>query len=242
MLETDPPVWEPIPLSFLTLGQFVYRWRWGVVAAWALLLLVCLPFAPRAGSAFKVGGFSNPEIESARARAALEAGLDFHASVLLVIFRHPEWVAEDPRFLAEVDRALADVRTMPGVTGIVDHTTNPRQVGPDRRSAYELLVLDLTPEQFQRVLPDVQARLRPSALEMTVAGPPAFYRDIEQISQHDLRRAEMISFPFALVALVLVFGSVVAAGVPAAVGGASVIVTLALLVGVARVTDLSIFV
>src|SRR5262249_42881281 len=166
----------------------------------------------------------------------------FHASVLLVIFRHPEWVAEDPRFLAEVDRALADVRTMPGVTRIVDHTTNPRQVGPDRRIAYELLVLDLTPEQFQRVLPDVQARPPRSALEMTVAGPPAFYRDIEQISQHDLRRAEMISFPFALVALVLVFGSVVAAGVPAAVGGASVIVTLALLVGVARVTDLSIFV
>jgi RND superfamily putative drug exporter len=229
-------------LSFFTLGQFVYRWRWGVVAAWALVLLVCLPFAPRAGSAFKVGGFSNPEIESARARAALEAGLDFHASVLLVIFRHPEWVAEDPRYLAEVDRALADVRTMPGVTRIVDHTTNSRQVGQDRRVAYELLVLDLTPEQFQRVLPDVQARLRPSALEMTVAGPPAFYRDIEQISQHDLRRAEMISFPFALVALVLVFGSVVAAGVSAAVGGASVIVTLALLVGVARVTDLSIFV
>jgi RND superfamily putative drug exporter len=242
MLETDPPSWGPIPLSFLSLGQIVYRWRWAVVAAWALVLLVCLPFAPRAGSAFKVGGFSNPEIESARARAALEAGLDFHASVLLVIFRHPEWVAEDPRYLAEVDGALADVRTMPGVTRIVDHTTNPRQVGQDRRVAYELLVLDLTPEQFQRVLPDVQARLRPSALEMTVAGPPAFYRDIEQISQHDLRRAEMISFPFALVALVVVFGSVVAAGVPAAVGGASVAVTLALLVGVARVTDLSIFV
>ncbi len=233
---------EPTLLSFLTLGRIVYRWRWGVVAAWALLLLVCLPFAPHAGSAFKVGGFSNPQIESARARAALEAGLDFHASVLLVIFRHPEWVAEDPRYLAEVDRALADVRTMPGVTRIVDHVTNPRQVGQDRHVAYELLVLDLTPEQFQRVLPDVQARLQPSALEMTVAGPPAFYRDIEQISQRDLRRAEMISFPFALVALVVVFGSVVAAGVPAAVGGASVIVTLALLVGLARVTDMSIFV
>ncbi|HEY7059993.1 MAG TPA: MMPL family transporter [Chloroflexota bacterium] len=229
-------------MSFLALGYRVYRWRWGVVAVWALLLLAALPLAPRAASAFKVGGFSNPQIESARARDALEAALGFHANVLLVIFRHPEWKAEDPRFVAEVDRALADVRTMPGVERVVGYLDNPRQVGTDHHTAYVLLALDLLPDQFQRILPEVQSRLRSSALEMTVAGPPAFYRDIEQISQRDLRRAEMISFPFALIALLLVFGSVVAAGVPVAVGGASVAVTLALLFGIARQTDMSIFV
>jgi len=229
-------------LSFLALGRVVYRWRWAVVAAWALLLLVCLPLAPRAASAFKVGGFSNRDIESARARAALEQNLGFHASVLLVIFRHPQWTADDPRFVAAVDEALADVRTLPGVVEVLDHRLNPNQVGQDRHTAYELLVLDLTPEQFQRILPSVQSHLRPSALEMVVAGPPAFYRDIEQLSQHDLRRAETISFPFALVALLLVFGSVVAAGVPVAVGGASVVTALALLYGLAHVADMSIFV
>jgi putative drug exporter of the RND superfamily len=229
-------------LSFLALGHAVYRWRWGVVLIWALLLAVCLPLAPRAGSALKVGGFSNPDIESARTRDVLEQALDFHASVLLVIFHHPEWTAEDPRFLAEVDRALADVRAMPGISRIVDHLVNPRQIGQDHHTAYELVVLDLTPEQFQRILPEVQARLRPTALEMTVAGPPAFYRDIEQISERDLRRAEIISFPFALVALLLVFGSLVAAGVPVAVGGASVVTALAMLYGLAHRVDMSIFV
>src|SRR5215210_2891878 len=199
-------------LSFHALGYGVHRWRWGVVAVWALLLLAALPLAPRAASAFKVGGFSNPDVESARARDAIAAALDFTASVLLLIFRHPEWTAEDPRLVAEVEATLADVRTMPGVSRVVDHLSNPRQVGTDRHTAYELLVLDLSPEQFQRILPDVQSRLRPSALEMTVAGPPAFYRDIEEISQNDLRRAEIISFPFALIALLLVFGSVIAAG------------------------------
>jgi RND superfamily putative drug exporter len=229
-------------LSFLALGQYVYRWRWGVVVVWALLLAAALPLAPRAGAAFKVGGFSNPEIESARARDALEAALGFNASVLLVIFRHPNWTAEDPRFIVEVNRALADVRTMPGVVRIVDHLSNPRQVGTDRHTAYELVALDLTPDQFQRILPDVQSRLRPSALETTVAGPPAFYRDIEEISQADLRRAELISFPFALAALLLVFGSVVAAGVPVAVGGASMVIALAVLFGLAHTTDMSVFV
>ena len=56
--------------------------------------------------------------------------------------------------------------------------------------------------------------------ERVVAGAPAFYRDIEQLSEHDLRRAELISFPFALISLLVVFGSVVASGVPVAVGGA----------------------
>lgn len=229
-------------MSFLALGRAVYRWRWGVVAVWAVLLAVCLPLAPRAGSALKVGGFSNASIESARARAALEEGLGFHASVLLVIFRHPEWTADDPRFVAEVERALADVRTLPGVVQIVDYWTSPRQIGEDRHTAYELLVLDLTPTQFQRILPTVQGRLQPTALEMVVAGAPAFYRDIEQLSEHDLRRAELISFPFALIALLVVFGSVVASGVPVAVGGASVVVALALLFGAAHRVDMSIFV
>jgi putative drug exporter of the RND superfamily len=229
-------------LSFLSLGRAIYRWRWSVVAAWVLLLAICLPLAPRAGSALKVGGFSNPEIESARARAALEAGLDFHASVLLIIFRHAEWTAYDPRYLAEVEQTLAGVRTLPMVARVVDHVMNPRQVGQDARVTYTLLGLDLTPEQFQRILPEVQAHLRPSQLETVVAGPPAFYRDIEHISEQDLRRAELISFPFALLALVLVFRSVVAAGVPVAVGGATVTVALALLFGLAQVTDLSIFV
>ena len=140
-------------MSFLALGRAVYRWRWGVVAVWAVLLAVCLPLAPRAGSALKVGGFSNGSIESARARAALEEGLGFHASVLLVIFRHPDWTADDPRFVGEVERALADVRTLPGVVQVVEHWTSPRQIGEDRHTAYELLVLDLTPTQFQRILP-----------------------------------------------------------------------------------------
>ena len=77
---------------------------------------------------------------------------------------------------------------------------------------------------------------------MDVAGAPAFYQDIETVSQRDLRRAELIVFPIALVALLLVFGSVIAAVMPLAVGAASVAMVLVSIVAVAQVTDLSIFV
>jgi RND superfamily putative drug exporter len=68
-----------------------------------------------------------------------------------------------------------------------------------------------------------------------------FYEDIYDVTERDLRRAEVLSIPFAAVALVLVFGSLVAGAVPGLVGGTAVAVTLAAMVGLSQVTELSIF-
>jgi RND superfamily putative drug exporter len=76
---------------------------------------------------------------------------------------------------------------------------------------------------------------------MLVAGAPAFYRDIEEVSQRDLRRAELIAFPIALAALLFVFRSGVAALVPLATGAAGVGAVLLTLYVVAQRVDISIF-
>jgi RND superfamily putative drug exporter len=70
----------------------------------------------------------------------------------------------------------------------------------------------------------------------------AFYGDIQAVSERDLQRAELVSLPLAAVALLLVFGSVVAAGVPLVVGGAAVVVALAAIFALASLTPMSIFV
>ncbi len=77
---------------------------------------------------------------------------------------------------------------------------------------------------------------------MALAGGPAFYGDVQRVSEEDLQRSEVISLPLAALALLLVFGSVVAAGVPLVVGGAAVVVALAAIFLVASVTPMSIFV
>jgi RND superfamily putative drug exporter len=76
---------------------------------------------------------------------------------------------------------------------------------------------------------------------MAVTGAPVFYSDILDVTERDLRRAELISLPFAVVALVYVFGSLVAAALPGLVGGAAVLSTLGLLVALAGRIDLSVF-
>jgi putative drug exporter of the RND superfamily len=57
----------------------------------------------------------------------------------------------------------------------------------------------------------------------------------------DLQRAETITFPIVLILLILVFGSVVAAGLPLAVAAISVVGTLLVLFLLTLVTDVSIF-
>jgi len=75
-----------------------------------------------------------------------------------------------------------------------------------------------------------------------VGGAPAFFSDIEAASSSDLHRAELIAFPFAAIALVLVFRSLVAALVPVIIGGLGVSVAAGIIFLVAQVTDMSIFV
>src|SRR5207248_3703482 len=74
------------------------------------------------------------------------------------------------------------------------------------------------------------------------SGGPAFYGDVQAVSEADLRRSELISLPLAALALLLVFGSVVASAVPLIVGGSAVVAALAAIFVVAGLTPMSIFV
>jgi len=228
---------------FYRIGRFAYTNRRLVIAAWLLCCIVSAPLILRLPSVLEVGGFSNPDIESARARALLEEELpSFSASVLVIIFESDTLNATQPEFAEQARAALAEVVALPEVTGVVGFQDNPRQISSDGQTAYTLIRLSPSPEESQRLMPEVRDRLAITDLDITLAGAPAFYEDVERISEQDLRRAETIAIPFALLALLLVFGSVVGALVPLVVGGLSVAAVLGLVFVVAGVVDMSIFV
>ena len=113
----------------------------------------------------------------------------------------------------------------------------------DGRTVYEVVALDLPPDRSPDALASVEAAIRQQpGLSIALAGGPAFYGDIQKVSEDDLRRSELIGLPLAALALLLVFGSVVAAGVPIVVGGLAVLVALAAIFVVASVMPMSIFV
>ena len=228
---------------FDPLGRFIVRRAWWVVGAWAALLLVAIPFAPQVPGQLSAGGFILDDLESARAKAVLGRELGLPPSALVIVFSSPTLQAGTPDFEIAAAAAIRDVPTAPHVARLVSHRLSPSQVSADRHTAYDIVFLDLAPDDSPDALPILRERLRDApGLKVELAGGPAFYGDVQSVSEADLRRSEVISLPLAALALLLVFGSVVAAGVPLVVGGAAVIVALAAIFVVASLTPMSIFV
>jgi RND superfamily putative drug exporter len=229
--------------SFDRLGRFVARRAWWVVAGWIALLLIALPFAPQVPGQLSAGGFILDDLESARAKTVLETELGAPPSALVVVLSSDTFEAGTAEFEAAAAMAVRDVATAPHVARVVSHLIAPRQVSADRHTAYDIVFLDLSPDDSPDALPILRERLRhPPGLDVALAGGPAFYGDVQTVSEADLQRSEIISLPLAALALLLVFGSVVAAGVPLVVGGSAVIVALAAIFVVASLTPMSIFV
>jgi RND superfamily putative drug exporter len=229
---------------FERLGRFVARRRWWVVAAWAVLALIALPLAPQAPGALQPGGFSSEDLEAARARALLEERVGLPTSALVIVIESTtDARAGDPAFEAAAAAAVADVATAEHVTGVRSHVFAPEQVSADGRVVYDVVTLDLAPDDSPDALEPVGAALKEvPGVTTAIAGGPAFYGDIQHTSEKDLQRSELISLPLAGLALLLVFGSVVAAGVPIVTGGMAVLVALAALFLAASITPMSIFV
>ena len=73
-------------MSFDRLGRFVVRRRWWIVAAWAVILLAALPFAPQAPGALSAGGFILDDLESARAKQLLQDELGVEPSAFVLVY------------------------------------------------------------------------------------------------------------------------------------------------------------
>jgi putative drug exporter of the RND superfamily len=228
---------------FYHLGKFATRYRWLIVGLWMVAIAVALPFAPQASNVLQSGGFISPDAESQRAVDLLTQKLGVKQTVVQIIFTSQTFTADDPRFAQETDQALAGLRSWSDVAGITSFTDNPRQISTDRRAAYVNISLNIDPDDAPKLLPELERRLsKVPDLQESVGGGPVFYADIQTVSESDLRRAEVLAFPFAIIALLLVFRSVIAAILPALVGGAAVGVTLAIIFGLGQLTPLSIFV
>jgi RND superfamily putative drug exporter len=228
---------------FCLLAKIVTRYRWLIVVLWMVVAIVALPFAPQANQVLHSGGFTNPDAESERAINVLVQKLHLKQTVVQVIFMSQRYSVEDPQFLQQTQQALAKLHRWSKVGQIVTFADNPRQIALDRHAAYVNVELKSDPDSAPKLLPELQRRLqRVPDLQSSIGGGAVFYEDILAISERDLRRAEVLAFPFAIIALLFVFRSVVAAVLPALVGGSAVIISLALIFGLGQITTLSIFV
>ena len=230
--------------AFHSLGVFAYRFRWAILLLWGVLLLASAFFAPALSGRLKGGGFEGSNSEAERVQDLMSEEFGVSPATLIVVFDGGDLSARGEEFQSAQERALHGVREMPEVRYVTTYadTHDPRFISEDGKKAYAVIAFNVSLDETRNVVEEVRSKVRSEDLQTYVTGAPAVYQDLEEASNEDIKRAEKYAFPFALLILVLAFGTVVAAGVPILIGGVSVLTTLAALYFVAGSYDMSVFV
>ena len=219
----------------LAFGCAMYRRRRLVLVVWALVVLLALPFVPRVFRSLTAVGFTSPDLEAFRAAQLLVGSLRLEPVQPGPRLRRPErhaGGATDPRFLASGRRCRwpTSAAAVSSSASSPPPTTRARSPPTARRSTPRSTSAASAGQRHATSSRRSSARSSPTPLQVTLTGAPVFYQDIFDVTERDLRRAELLSIPTAAIALVIVFGSVVAGVVPGLVGGTAVALTLALMV------------
>jgi uncharacterized membrane protein YdfJ with MMPL/SSD domain len=189
------------------------------------------------------GGFDDPNSEASRELGQEQAEFGNKSVDVVAIYRSKDLSVSDPAFKAEVDKTLA--RIPGGATSSVAtywQTRDPSMVSSDKHATTVLISLA---GEGQPELADNSERVTPTLesddLETQIAGTWAVYKDVNETVSEDLARAETLSLPLVILLSLLIFGSVVAALMPAVVGAIAVLGALAVVRLITGVTEVSVF-
>lgn len=211
------------PSLFARLASWCHRRRWFVVVGWLLLAIGGGALLGAVGSETRTE-FSLPDVESRRGIEILDdhfggQGAGWNGSI---VFRAEQGV-DDPAVRTAMEALFADVATLETVRSVVSpySTEGERQVsrrGDEAgRIAYAVVEFPSNQaaepsrevgEHIREVLPEVPG------LQIELGG--------EVFAEWEEPTAELVGLAFAIVILILAFGSVLAMGLPIGVGVAGV--------------------
>ena len=230
--------------AFQLLGLLAHRFRWAILVTWAMLVIASVFFAPDLSGRLKGGGFEGSNSEAERVQDLMSEEFGVSPATLIVVFEGNGLSARGEEFQRAQKEALEGVRRMPEVRDVRTYagTQDTRFISDDGEKAYAVIAFNVSIDETRNVVDEVRGKVRSEELDTYVTGAAAVYQDLEEASNEDIKRAEKYAFPFALLILLLAFGTVVAAGVPVLIGGVSVLTTLAVLYFVSGTYDMSVFV
>ena len=227
-------------------GRVLHRLRWPVLASSVLLL------AASGYVAVQGGDLRNPEplpsSESGRAGRLLNSDLPRATGTpvgtsFVLLFESDTLSVTDGAFRDAVLSAIAPLRADPRVQIIRTYYDAPALSGSlvsrdGRRTAVSVTLRDFR-SVADHYYDELRAEIRSDTLRVLATGTLPIDHELNAFLDADLHRAELVSLPAALVLLVIVFGTVVGALLPLAVGLLAILGGLAGVVLLARSTDVS---
>ncbi|MFD1660508.1 MMPL family transporter [Streptomyces caeni] len=211
------------------------------VVALALLTAIAAPVT----KSLSPGGFDDPHSQSSAADAALRD--QFHTGdPNFILLATPPGSVDDPQAVSagkELTRKLAAEKGVASVTSYWSDERPKALRAQDGKSALITAWLtggdDTAAETAKRIVPDLTGTQ--GILHVRSGGLLEANRQASATLEKDLDTSEGIVVPITLILLILVFGSGMAALLPLAVAGVSIMGSLALLEVIAQFTPVSIF-
>jgi len=234
---------------FGALGRFCYRRRWFVVAVWLALFAGGIAVTPQLGHVLQGGGFNDPNAPGQQAADLIKTRLGQGSTTLVVVVKGGSLDVRSAAYQEQEKQVLAKLKAaeIPGLQSIQTYASSgaSQLLSKDGKSSVAVLTFDTSTQAVQEETGAIRAVLtqatRSTQLTTYLTGEPAVNADLSSASLDDLRKVEMYALPVALLALVLVFGTVAAATLPVVTGGLAVSVTLGSIYLVGHVVDMSIF-
>ena len=218
-----------------------------VIVVAALLTLALAIFGVPVANSLSASGFQDPTSQSARASQLLTDKFSQGDTQLLVTVSTPDGV-DSPAARAAGTEIVDQLRSSPHVVDVASPWTTPPQaaadlVSKDRHTGLIVAGIKGNEGDQQKYAEELSTQVTHDRNGATVrtGGAAMVNVQITEQSQRDLLVMESIAIPLSFLVLVWVFGGLMAAALPVAVGGMAIFGALAVLRTISFATDVSIF-
>jgi RND superfamily putative drug exporter len=231
------------------------RHPWRVISVWVVILVLATIVGSGLGDVLTTDEEFTNRPESVRAADLLESRLRGPEPVTeTIIVRSDTATVDDPAFQAVVEQVRSDLVALPDIVASVvtydqalrdDPAAAATLVSADRHTGLIAVTLvgdhEDTEAYAERYL-DTVARHGAHGFTVLTAGDLSSSHEFSSIAASDLQKAEVLGMPVALLVLIVVFGALVAAGVPLILSMVAIVVALGLTTLVGQFVGLSFYV
>jgi len=220
---------------------------WRVIAVWVVALLLGVVAAAGIGEVLTTDMAFNADTDSSRADRLITDRLGAEPKRELVVVQSSSRSVEDPAFRALVTQLTAQLRAMPGsVAKVTDvfESGDPSLISSDHHATLVPVILaeGQAPELARPILALTQSYDGKDGFTVVTGGDGSVTRAFSDTAEQDLQKAEMLGMPIALLVLAVVFGALMAAGVPIALSVVAIIIAVGITALIGREFELSTFV
>ena len=227
------------------IGRFVIRRRKLVLVGAAILFVISGAYGGPVSEHLSSGGFDDPASESFQADEALLDTFGSGTPNFLLLVTAPDGSVDDPDVVAAGQALTDELAAEPDMANVASYWSTgnaPPLRNDDGDRALVLARIEGSQDEVDDIVEELTPEYqRDGELEVRVGGFAEVFNEVGATIEEDLVRAETIALPITLILLLLVFGSVVSASLPLAIGAMSVVGTFVVLRLLSTVTEVSIF-